>query len=143
MGKAYSASVGLGPVTDPISFVTREALGLEHAFSPDLSLEVEIKLVWIFVLPRQAVMQLLEAMPANAPLDLLDGFLFPDQDAQGLAVQRITGFQFANREGDAEGCLAHGSNISESLQTQSAARSGDAPVWGQSDPQARGLAVNA
>ncbi len=38
MGKAYSAPVGLGPVTDPISspisFVTREALGLEHASSP-------------------------------------------------------------------------------------------------------------
>ena len=26
MGKAYSAPVGLGPVTDPFSFVTREAL---------------------------------------------------------------------------------------------------------------------
>ena len=70
MGKAYSAPVGLGPVTDPISFVTREALGLEHAFSPDLSLEVEIKLVWIFIVPWQAMMQLFEAMPANAPLDL-------------------------------------------------------------------------
>ena len=96
MGKSYSAPVGLGPVTDPISFVTREALELEPASSSDFSLEVEIKLVWIFVLPRQAVMQLLEAMPANAPLDLLDGFLLPDQDAQSLAVQRITGFQFAN-----------------------------------------------
>jgi hypothetical protein len=45
---------------------------------------VEIKLVWILVLPWQAVIQHLEAMPANAPLDLLDGFLFPDQDAQAL-----------------------------------------------------------
>jgi hypothetical protein len=35
---------------------------------------VEIKLVWILVLPWQAVIQHLEAMPANAPLDLLDGF---------------------------------------------------------------------
>jgi hypothetical protein len=104
----------------------------EHASSSDLSLEVEVKLVWIFVLPRQAVMQLLEAMPANAPLNLLEGFLFPDQDAQGLAVQRITGFQFANGEGDAEGCLAHGSNVSDFLQTQSAARFGDAPIWGHS-----------
>jgi hypothetical protein len=100
-------------------------------------------MVWILVLPWQAVMQLLKTMPANAPLDLLDAFLFPDQDAQGLAVQRITGFQFANGEGDAEGCLAHGSNVSDDLQTQSAACSGEAPVWGQSDPQARGVAVNA
>ena len=34
MGKAYSATVCLGPVPDPISFVTREALGLEHDSSP-------------------------------------------------------------------------------------------------------------
>ena len=98
-------------------------------------------MVWILVLPWQAVMQLLKTMPANAPLDLLDAFLFPDQDAQGLAVQRITGFQFANGEGDAEGCLAHGSNVSESLQTQSAARFGDAPVWGQLILKDGGVAV--
>ena len=63
-------------------------------------------------MPWQALMQLLQAMPANAPLDLLDGFLLPDQDAQGLAVQRITCFEFADREGGGEGCLAHGSNVS-------------------------------
>ena len=34
MGKAYSATVGLGPVPDSISFMTREALGLERASSP-------------------------------------------------------------------------------------------------------------
>jgi hypothetical protein len=34
MGKAYGAPVGLGPVPDPISFMTREALVLEHASSP-------------------------------------------------------------------------------------------------------------
>ena len=104
----------------------------EHASSSDLSLQVEIKLIWIFVLPRQAVMQLLEAMPANAPLNLLNGLLFPDQDAQGLAVHRITGFQFADGERDSEGCLAHGNNVSNFLHTQSAARFGDAPVWGHS-----------
>jgi hypothetical protein len=73
-------------------------------------------------------MQRLQAVPADAPLDLLDGFLFPDQDPQGLAVQRIAGLQFA----DGEGCLAHGSNVSDALQPQSAARSREAPVWGQS-----------
>lgn len=88
-------------------------------------------------------MQFLEAMPANTPLDLLDGFLFPDQDAQGLAVQRITGFQFADGEGGGEGCLAHSSNVSDALQIHSADHLGDAPVWGQSDPQVRGVAVKA
>ena len=48
-------------------------------------------------MPWQALMQLLEAMPANAPLDLLDGSFLSDQDAQGLAVHRKTGFEFADR----------------------------------------------
>ena len=100
-------------------------------------------MVWILVLPWQAVMQLLKTMPANAPLDLLDAFLFPDQDAQGLAIQRITGLQFADRKGGGEGCLTHGSTVSDAMQARSAARSGEAPVWGQSDPQARGVAVKA
>jgi hypothetical protein len=58
-------------------------------------------------------MQARQAMPANAPLDLLDAFFLPDQDAQGLAVQGIAGFEFADREGGGEGCLAHVSNVSD------------------------------
>jgi hypothetical protein len=49
---------------------------------------VEGEVVGILVLRRQAMMQLLEAMPTDAPLVLLKGFLFPDQNAQGLAIQR-------------------------------------------------------
>jgi hypothetical protein len=92
---------------------------------------VEVEVVWIFVLLWQAVMQVLEAMPANAPLDLLDRFLFPDQDAQSVEVQRITGLQFADREVGGEGCLTHGINTSDALQNRSAVHSGEAPVWDQ------------
>jgi hypothetical protein len=36
-----------------------------------------------------------------------------------------------------------GSNVSGALQTPTASRSGEAPVWGQSDSHARGVAVKA
>jgi hypothetical protein len=87
---------------------------------------------WFFVLSWQTVMQLLKPAPADTPLDLLDRFPFPDQDTQRLAVQRITGLQFADREGGGESCLAHGSNVLDATNARSAALSGAAPAWGQS-----------
>lgn len=77
----------------------------------NLTLEQDVELVGIFVLPGQRVMQLLEPMPADTSPNLLQGLSFPDQDAHGLAVERITGLQFADGEDGGEGCLAHGSTV--------------------------------
>lgn len=90
-------------------------------------------MVRILVLPRQAVVEACEAVPADTPLDLIKAFPFPDQDAQRLAVQRERGLQLTDGEGGGEGCLAHGSRGWNANQARLTARRREAPVWGQSN----------
>lgn len=58
-------------------------------------------------------MQGAQTIPAEAPLNLLQGLAITDQDAHRLAVQRVTGLQLTDREHAAEIELAHGTNASD------------------------------
>ena len=68
----------------------------------------------VSVLAGQGAVQKQQPIPTDTSLNLLDGFTLSNQDAHGLAVQRITGLQFANRERRRECGLTHGCRVADS-----------------------------
>ena len=68
---------------------------------------MEVEVFRILVLPGHAGMKGGQAMPAHAPFDLFHGFLFPNQDAHGLAVERIARLELSDGEPGGGG-LTHG-----------------------------------
>lgn len=61
--------------------------------------EMEVELLWIFVLPRHTGMQGVQPVPADTPLDLFHCFLFSDQDPHRLAIQGIARLELSDGEG--------------------------------------------
>ncbi len=74
-------------------------------------------------------MQACQTLPAHTAANLLDGFLFPDEDAKGFAVKRITGLQFADGEIGCEGWLDHENNGSDKFQSRPTDGSNETPIW--------------
>lgn len=73
----------------------------------EIALQEEIELAGITVLARQGLMQGDKPVPTHTSLNLLHCFTFPNQDPQGLAVERIAGFQLANGKGRRECWSVH------------------------------------
>ena len=73
----------------------------------EISLQQEIELAWIAVLAWHGMVQGDKPVPAHTPLNLVHRSAFPNQDPQGLAVERIAGFQLANGKGRRECWSVH------------------------------------
>jgi hypothetical protein len=100
-------------------------------FWADLTLELPIQVIRILVLPWQALMEFIQAVPAEAALDLSDCFFFADEDPQSPAIERVTRIQLPEPEPTAEMVLSHALNAWNGLKCPSGGATGKTPVWGQ------------
>ena len=83
------------------------------------------------------MMQGAQAIPAEAPLDLLQGFAITDQNAHRLAVQRITGLQRPDAERLCGCYLAHQSHLATKQYSAIDGSGDETPIWGESRRQKR------
>ncbi len=80
-------------------------------------------------------MEFFQTKPAEAALDLSDGFFFADEDPQSLAIERITCLQLPKPEPAAGIVVSHAFNAWDGLKCPSGGAIVETPVWGHHNEQ--------
>ena len=91
---------------------------------------MEIQMTRILILPGQTVMQAGKAMPADTPLNLLQGFPLTYEDTHCFAVQRVRSLQLTNGEVSGKSRLTHANHIWNNCKHHPRPRPSETPFWG-------------